>query len=48
METSLSDVIEANAQTHIVVKVGEDTLIDKVVEDINASSFLSDRGVINI
>ena len=48
IETSLSDVIEANAQTHIVVKVGEDTLVDKVVEGINASSFLSNRGVINI
>lgn len=48
IETSLSDVIEANAQTHITVKVGEDTLIDKVVEGINASSFLSNRGVINI
>ncbi len=48
IETSLSDVIEANAQTHIVVKVGEDTLVDKIVESINASSFLSNRGVINI
>ena len=48
IETSLSDVIEANAQTHIVVKVGEDTLVDKVVEGINANSFLSNRGVINI
>ena len=48
IETSLSDVIEANAQTHIVVKVGEDTLVDKVVEGINASSFLANRGVINI
>lgn len=48
IETSLSDVIEANSQTHIIVKVGEDTLIDKVIDGINESSFLANRGVINI
>lgn len=48
LETSLSDVIEANSQTHVTVKVGEDTLINKVIDGINESSFLANRGVINI
>lgn len=48
IDQTLSDVIEANSQTHVVVKVGEDTLVDKVIEGINESSFMANRGVINI
>ena len=33
---------------HVTVKIGEDTLIDKVIEGINESAFLANRGVINI
>lgn len=48
VKNSLSDTIEANSQTHVTVKVGEDTLIDKVIDGINQASFLQNRGVINI
>lgn len=48
VKTTLSDVIEANSQTHVTVKVGEDTLVDKVIEGINESAFMANRGVINI
>ena len=33
---------------HVVVKVGEDTLIDRIVSGINDLSQLSNRSVINV
>ena len=48
VKTSIGETIEANANPHITVKVGEDTLIDKVIDGINQASFLQNRGVINI
>jgi len=48
IRNSIGDTIEANANPHITVKVGEDTLIDKVIDGINQASFLQNRGVINI
>lgn len=48
IKNSIGETIEANANPHITVKVGEDTLIDKVIDGINQASFLQNRGVINI
>lgn len=48
LETTLAEVIEANAQTHVTVKVGEDTLVDKIVEGVNNSSFLANRSILNV
>lgn len=47
-ETNLASVVEANAQTQVIVKVGEDTLIDRIVKGINNASFLGNNSVINI
>lgn len=47
-ETNLASVVEANAQTQVIVKVGEDTLIDRIVKGINNASFLGNSSVINI
>lgn len=47
-ETNLASVVEANAQTQVIVKVGEDTLIDRIVKGINNASFLGNTSVINI
>lgn len=48
VKNSIGDTIEANANPHITVKVGEDTLIDKVIDGINQASFLQNRAVINV
>lgn len=48
LQTSLSDVIEANSQTHVVVNIGEDTLIDRIIDGINANNFLANRNAINV
>ena len=47
-EVNLASVVEANSQAHVVVKVGEDTLIDRIVRGINDSSFLGNANVINV
>ena len=47
-ETNLASVVEANAQTQVIVKVGEDTLVDRIVKGINNASFLGNSSVINI
>lgn len=33
---------------HITINVGEDTLIDKIIDGVNEASFMSNRAVINI
>lgn len=47
-DVNLASVIEANSQAHVVVKVGEETLVDKIIKGINNASFLSNNSVINI
>ena len=47
-ETNLSSVIEANSQAHVVVKIGEETLVDRIVRGINEASFLGNGSVIKI
>lgn len=47
-DVNLSSVVETNSQAHVVVKIGEDTLIDRIVKGINNASFLSNGSVINI
>ena len=47
-EVNLASVVEANSQAHVIVKVGEDTLVDRIVKGINDASFLSNGSVINI
>ncbi|MDO4979149.1 MAG: tape measure protein [Candidatus Saccharibacteria bacterium] len=46
VDVSISDAIEANSQTHVTVKVGEDTIIDKVIDGINEKGFLSNQSAI--
>ena len=33
---------------HITINVGEDTLLDKIIDGVNEASFMSNRAVINI
>ena len=47
-EVKLASVIETSSQAHVVVKVGEDTLVDRIIRGINDSSFLGNNSVINI
>lgn len=47
-EVNLASVVEANSQAHVIVKVGEETLVDRIVKGINNASFLGNNSVINI
>lgn len=47
-ESKLQSVVEANSQTEVVVKIGEETLVDKIVKGINNQSFIRNGSVINI
>jgi len=47
-ETNLASVVEANAQTQVIVKLGEETLIDRIVKGVNNASFLGNKSVIKI
>lgn len=48
VDSSISEAIEANSQTQVIVNIGDETLIDRVVNGINNSSFIKNRSAINI
>ena len=49
-ETAMDKIEEAirNQKQQITVKVGEDTLVDKIIDGVNAKSFLENRTVFDI
>ena len=49
-ETAMDKIEEAirNQKQQITVKVGEDTLVDKIIDGVNAKSFLENRTVLDI
>lgn len=49
-ETAMDKIEEAirNQKQQITVKVGEDTLVDKIIDGVNAKSFLENRTVFDV
>lgn len=45
---AVGDLEEGNTLTQVVVKIGEETLVDKIVAGINEMGFLSNRAVITV
>ena len=49
-ETAMDKIEEAirNQKQQITIKVGEDTLVDKIIDGVNTKSFLENRTVFDI
>lgn len=48
MDYDLATTIRDNSQTQVVVKIGDEKLVDRIIKGINDKSFMSGYGVINI